>query len=124
MQLSRFPINADARFRLLKMKVKSAVRRLCQHCKMVKRRGKLYVICKKNPRHKQRQGFHSCAGACCSSDPSVGIPIFVQPDTAFHAQLSPFPIWPVAQQSSISTHCPLDILCALHPTIRSLQPSD
>lgn len=38
------------------MKVRSSVRRICEHCKVVKRRGVIRVICKANPRHKQRQG--------------------------------------------------------------------
>lgn len=37
------------------MKVKASVKRICEHCKLVKRKGVLRVICK-NPRHKQRQG--------------------------------------------------------------------
>jgi large subunit ribosomal protein L36 len=37
------------------MKVRSSVKRICDNCKIVKRAGKLYVICT-NPRHKQRQG--------------------------------------------------------------------
>ncbi|HBE74258.1 MAG TPA: 50S ribosomal protein L36 [candidate division Zixibacteria bacterium] len=37
------------------MKVKASVKKVCEHCKLVKRRGVLRVICK-NPRHKQRQG--------------------------------------------------------------------
>ncbi len=37
------------------MKVKASVKKICEHCKLVKRRGVLRVICK-NPRHKQRQG--------------------------------------------------------------------
>ena len=39
------------------MKIKSAVKRLCEHCYMVRRGKTLYVRCTKNPRHKQRQGF-------------------------------------------------------------------
>ncbi len=38
------------------MKVRSSVRRICENCKIVKRRGVVRVICKANPRHKQRQG--------------------------------------------------------------------
>jgi len=38
------------------MKVKASVKRICDKCKIVKRKGKVYVICKANPRHKQRQG--------------------------------------------------------------------
>jgi large subunit ribosomal protein L36 len=37
------------------MKIRSSVKRICEHCKIVRRRGKVYVICD-NPRHKQRQG--------------------------------------------------------------------
>ncbi|MCR4324559.1 MAG: 50S ribosomal protein L36 [Candidatus Curtissbacteria bacterium] len=37
------------------MKVQASVRKRCVNCKIVKRRGVLYVICV-NPRHKQRQG--------------------------------------------------------------------
>ncbi|MCC6906504.1 MAG: 50S ribosomal protein L36 [Phycisphaerales bacterium] len=38
------------------MKVKSSVKRRTLDCQIVRRRGKLYVINKKNPRMKQRQG--------------------------------------------------------------------
>ena len=37
------------------MKVRSSVKRICENCKLVRRHGKLLVICS-NPRHKQRQG--------------------------------------------------------------------
>ena len=39
----------------LAMKVRASVKRICEHCKVVRRRGRVYVICS-NPRHKQRQG--------------------------------------------------------------------
>jgi large subunit ribosomal protein L36 len=38
------------------MKVRSSVRRMCAQCKIVRRRGVLRVICKADPRHKQKQG--------------------------------------------------------------------
>ncbi|KAL2163614.1 hypothetical protein VTH06DRAFT_5672 [Thermothelomyces fergusii] len=44
------------------MKVRSAIKKRCQHCKVVRRKatkrhnGYLYIICPANPRHKQRQG--------------------------------------------------------------------
>lgn len=38
------------------MKVRASVKRICEHCKLVKRRRKLFVICSANPKHKQRQG--------------------------------------------------------------------
>ncbi|MFH1128246.1 MAG: 50S ribosomal protein L36 [Candidatus Omnitrophota bacterium] len=37
------------------MKVKSSVRKICDKCKIIKRRGIVRVICI-NPKHKQRQG--------------------------------------------------------------------
>lgn len=37
------------------VKVKSSVRKICDKCKIVKRKGVLRVICE-NPKHKQRQG--------------------------------------------------------------------
>ncbi|MFH1656901.1 MAG: 50S ribosomal protein L36 [bacterium] len=38
------------------MKVKPSVKKICKSCKIVKREGIIYVICKKNPKHKHRQG--------------------------------------------------------------------
>ncbi|MBX9905400.1 MAG: 50S ribosomal protein L36 [Burkholderiales bacterium] len=38
------------------MKVQASVKRMCRDCKVVKRNGVVRVICKKDPRHKQRQG--------------------------------------------------------------------
>jgi len=37
------------------VKVRTSVRRICEHCKVVRRQGIVRVICT-NPRHKQRQG--------------------------------------------------------------------
>lgn len=37
------------------MKVRASVKRMCEHCRLVRRQGVLRVICK-NVRHKQRQG--------------------------------------------------------------------
>ncbi|MFA7319095.1 MAG: 50S ribosomal protein L36 [Parcubacteria group bacterium] len=37
------------------MKVRASVKKICDKCKTIKRKGKLYVICS-NPKHKQRQG--------------------------------------------------------------------
>lgn len=37
------------------MKVKSSVKKICDKCKIIKRRGVVWVICS-NPKHKQRQG--------------------------------------------------------------------
>ena len=45
------------------MKVRASVKRLCEFCYTVRRRGKLFVYCKKTPRHKQRQWFATEAAA-------------------------------------------------------------
>ncbi|MBU6358752.1 MAG: 50S ribosomal protein L36 [Chloroflexota bacterium] len=37
------------------MKVSASVKKRCPKCKVVKRQGKIFVICE-NPKHKQRQG--------------------------------------------------------------------
>jgi len=38
------------------MKVKTSVKRICKDCKIIRRNRVVRVICKKNPKHKQRQG--------------------------------------------------------------------
>ena len=38
------------------VKVRTSVKPICEHCKVVKRNGVTRVICKRNPKHKQRQG--------------------------------------------------------------------
>ena len=38
------------------MKVKPSVKPRCADCKVIKRNGKVMVICAKHPRHKQVQG--------------------------------------------------------------------
>jgi len=38
------------------MKVRASVKKICRECKVIKRAGVLRVVCKRNPKHKQRQG--------------------------------------------------------------------
>ncbi len=38
------------------MKVKASVKKRSADCKVVRRKGKLYIINKKNPKFKQRKG--------------------------------------------------------------------
>ncbi|MBL9001620.1 MAG: 50S ribosomal protein L36 [Phycisphaerales bacterium] len=38
------------------MKVKASVKKMCSSCQVVRRKGKLRVICKSDPKHKQVQG--------------------------------------------------------------------
>lgn len=51
------------------MKIRSSLRKMCEQCKIITRGRKNYVICKGNPRHKQRQGYATLA----SSSTTVGI---------------------------------------------------
>lgn len=37
------------------MKVRASIKKRCNQCKLIKRKGVLRIICS-NPRHKQRQG--------------------------------------------------------------------
>ncbi len=37
------------------MKVRASVKKICNHCRIIRRKGTVRVICK-NPKHKQRQG--------------------------------------------------------------------
>ena len=37
------------------MKVRASVKKICDKCKVVKRKGTVRIICPANPRHKQRQ---------------------------------------------------------------------
>ncbi|BAP58354.1 50S ribosomal protein L36 [Candidatus Tachikawaea gelatinosa] len=38
------------------MKVRTSVKKLCRNCKIVRRNRVIRVICKTDPKHKQRQG--------------------------------------------------------------------
>lgn len=38
------------------MKVRASVKKICEHCRIVRRKGKIYVVCKRSVKHKQRQG--------------------------------------------------------------------
>nr|YP_010247295.1 ribosomal protein L36 [Marathrum capillaceum]UFO89728.1 ribosomal protein L36 [Marathrum capillaceum] len=37
------------------MKKRASVRKICNKCRLIRRRGRIRVICS-NPKHKQRQG--------------------------------------------------------------------
>nr|ATL61860.1 ribosomal protein L36 [Psychotria kirkii] len=37
------------------MKIRASVRKICEKCRLIRRRGRIIVICS-NPRHKQGQG--------------------------------------------------------------------
>ena len=38
------------------VKVRSSVKPISEHCKVIKRQGVTRIICKRNPKHKQKQG--------------------------------------------------------------------
>ncbi|MCX8095662.1 MAG: 50S ribosomal protein L36 [Caldisericia bacterium] len=37
------------------MKVRSSVKKICPKCKVIKRKGRVMILCS-NPKHKQKQG--------------------------------------------------------------------
>lgn len=37
-------------------KVRTSVKKMCASCYVARRKGRVYVLCKSNPKHKQRQG--------------------------------------------------------------------
>ena len=46
---------------MIQVKVRPSVKKMCDKCKVIKRKGKILVICDNpkhndNPKHKQRQG--------------------------------------------------------------------
>lgn len=43
------------RFKEFLMKVRASVKKMCEKCKVIKRKGVVRVICS-TPKHKQRQG--------------------------------------------------------------------
>ncbi|HVX01239.1 MAG TPA: 50S ribosomal protein L36 [Candidatus Babeliaceae bacterium] len=38
------------------MKVRTSVKKICRDCRIISRARVVRIICKKSPRHKQRQG--------------------------------------------------------------------
>ena len=49
------------------MKVRSSIKKICSNCKTVRRGRKNFVICSANPRHKQRQGYHTLSSSDVSN---------------------------------------------------------
>ena len=43
------------------MKVRPSVKPICEKCKIIRRKGKVMVICQ-NPKHKQKQGEEAPSG--------------------------------------------------------------
>ncbi|MFH1295526.1 MAG: 50S ribosomal protein L36 [bacterium] len=38
------------------MKVRASVKKMCRDCKVLRRKRVVRVVCKRDPKHKQRQG--------------------------------------------------------------------
>ena len=49
------PLGAPTRTRIHDVKVNPSVKKICDKCKVIRRHGRVMVICE-NLRHKQRQG--------------------------------------------------------------------
>ena len=48
-------VRSPKNLRNAEMKVRASVKKICEKCKIIKRKGVVRVICE-NPKHKQRQG--------------------------------------------------------------------
>ena len=70
------------------MKVRSALKRMCAHCYFVRRRKKLYVMCKRHPKHKQRQGFATAAYPLAASSEPLS-PLALPPSMFFRSLFLP-----------------------------------
>ena len=47
--------SADSTGKVDAVKVRPSVKKMCEKCRIIRREGRVWVICS-NPRHKQRQG--------------------------------------------------------------------
>ena len=78
------------------MKVRASLQKICSACTIVRRKSKLYVICARNPKHKQRQGVstlteaHAHAAAQCPSCHSAASVVPMQTTEEFTSPFSAF----------------------------------
>ncbi|OAG38937.1 hypothetical protein AYO21_06815 [Fonsecaea monophora] len=56
LRVSQFQLPLSTQIQVRGMKTRSSVKRLCDGCKAVRRKNRVFIICDKNPKHKQRQG--------------------------------------------------------------------
>ncbi|EFJ17474.1 hypothetical protein SELMODRAFT_114388 [Selaginella moellendorffii] len=61
------------------MKVRSAVKKLCEHCYAVQRGRRVYIVCKVNPRHKQRQGYSTDAAPASKELENSSSKVYIPP---------------------------------------------
>lgn len=59
------------------MKVRSSVKVLCGGCAVVRRKGRIYIICSRNPKHKQvRLSSSISVGICAHSRAAPGLIVY------------------------------------------------
>lgn len=66
----------------LRAQVRSSVRKLCEACRVVRRKGTVFVVCDKSPKHKQRQGLHAAAAAAAEAGAAAGARELLPPAAA------------------------------------------
>ena len=54
-KIEKIDLNVRRRKEASAVKVRPSVKKICDKCKIIKRKGRVMVICE-NPKHKQRQG--------------------------------------------------------------------
>ena len=59
------------------MKVRPSVKPICEKCKIIRRKGKVMVICQ-NPKHKQKQGWFRSKPRFRSSLPTANCALWAQ----------------------------------------------
>mmetsp|Transcript_18586 Transcript_18586/g.65733 ORF Transcript_18586/g.65733 Transcript_18586/m.65733 type:complete len:122 (-) Transcript_18586:278-643(-) len=67
------------------MKVRSSVKKICEKCQVVRRGKKVYVICKANPKHKQRQGFSTLAAGAGGGAAATAAPLLAGRGASLHS---------------------------------------
>ncbi|KAJ7092705.1 ribosomal protein L36-domain-containing protein [Mycena epipterygia] len=50
------------------MKVRASIKTMCEGCSVVRRKGRLYIICSKNPKHKQVCIYAICCSVATSDN--------------------------------------------------------
>ena len=56
------------------MKHYASVRKRCEHCRAVRRKRVLYIVCSVHPKHKQKQYFHTSAGPFLAQATAPSLP--------------------------------------------------
>ncbi|PNX80332.1 50S ribosomal protein l36, partial [Trifolium pratense] len=60
------------------IQVRSSVKKMCEYCRTIKRKGRVYIMCTANPKHKQRQGMSTFANDASSHQPRAYEPLIIQ----------------------------------------------